>query len=265
LRVKVGDTIGAGAELGRCGNSGRSAVPNLHFQVQRTQALGAPTIPFELGDVIQRDGDCAQLFTHTVPAQGAFVRPIQRDDVHARTMRLVPGMEFELRERTGQRVELAKVDIDLLGTHWLRSETGQLAFDCYDNGLVLLDCQAAGDSLLRFLALAWARLPFDQSGQLRWTDSLARRWLAPRWSRPFTDLLTMIAPGMGGLPMRYELRRKEGSIEIDGRAPDWNIRSTLSLSPAEDDGAHVLTIEHDGVTTVVDVRPKHLLDHEKAA
>jgi hypothetical protein len=70
---------------------------------------------------------------------------------------------------------------------------------------------------------------------------------------------------MGGLPIRYELRRKEGAIEFNVSAPGWSIRSILSLSPNEGDGAHVLVIEHGGATTVVDVRPRDLLDHEKAA
>jgi murein DD-endopeptidase MepM/ murein hydrolase activator NlpD len=266
IRVKVGDTVTAGGELGRCGNSGRSAVPHLHFQVQRMSTLGSPTIPFELGDVVERqqrdDGDLV-LRTHTIPGHGAFVRPIQRDDGLARTLRLVPGAEFELRERTGKRVERARVDLDLLGTHWLSTARGRLAFDCYDNGLVLLDCQAPNDSLLRYLALAWARLPFDQGAQLGWQDNLSRRWLVPRWSRVAMDLLTVVAPRLGGLPMHYDLRRKEGRIEIEGRARDWRVHSAIALAQPEE--VHVLTIEHRGATTVVEVRQLDQLGHEKAA
>lgn len=34
VRVKVGDTVKAGQELGRCGNSGNSTEPHIHFQLQ---------------------------------------------------------------------------------------------------------------------------------------------------------------------------------------------------------------------------------------
>jgi murein DD-endopeptidase MepM/ murein hydrolase activator NlpD len=263
IRVKAGDVVTPGMELGRCGNSGRSAVPHLHFQVQRGSALGSPTIPCEFGDVVERHDDMPTLSTHMVPKQGTFVRPVQRDDGVARAMAFHPGMVLELRERTGTRVERAKVEIDLLGTRRLRSSRGRLAFETYDNGLVLLDCHASADSLLRYLALAWARLPFDQYAQLRWQDSLSRRWLLPRWSRMVADLLTVVAPVMGGLEVAYSLRRKEGSVEVEARADDWLARSVLSLSAS--DAPHVLTVEHKGESTVIEVCQVDDLDSEEAA
>jgi murein DD-endopeptidase MepM/ murein hydrolase activator NlpD len=48
LQVRVGDHLAAGAELGRCGNSGHSSEPHLHFQLQdsgnfdTTRSLPAP-------------------------------------------------------------------------------------------------------------------------------------------------------------------------------------------------------------------------------
>ena len=117
-----------------------------------------------------------------VPKAGTFVRPVLRDDGVAQAAAFLPGMVLELRERNGSRSERAKVEIDLLGTRWLCSSRGRLAFEAYESGLVLLDCQVAADSLLRYLALAFCRLPFDQCAELRWQDSLSRRWLLPRVS-----------------------------------------------------------------------------------
>ena len=264
VRVKPGDVVMPGQELGRCGNSGRSAVPHLHFQVQRGQALGSATVPCEFGDVVERSADdIPTLATHMVPKQSTVVRPVQRDDGVARAMALDAGMVLELRERTGTRVERAKVEIDLLGTRWLRSSRGRLAFETYDNGMVLLDCQATSDSLLRYLALAWARMPFDQYAQLRWQDSLSRRWLLPRWSRLLSDLLTVVAPLQGGLDVDYSLRRTEGGVEVEARAGDWLARSALSLSGG--DAPHVLTVEHKGESTVIEVRQVDDVAREAAA
>lgn len=47
--VSPGQAVRRGEFLGQCGNSGRSAYPHLHFQMQGSPALGAPTIPFEFG------------------------------------------------------------------------------------------------------------------------------------------------------------------------------------------------------------------------
>lgn len=253
IRVKPGDVVLPGTELGRCGNSGRSATPHLHFQVQRGPALGAATVPCEFGDVVERVGGRPALATHLVPRQGSFVRPVQRDDGVARALAWPPGSVVELRERDGVRVERAQVEIDLLGTRWLASPRGRLAFESYDSGLVLLDCRTSADSLLRYLALAWARLPFDQDAELCWQDSLSRRWFLPRWSRLLSDLFTVVAPGVGGLPVAYQLRRTEGGVEVEGRAAGWVARSALSLAATEI--PHVLTIEHKGQRTVIEVRP----------
>ncbi len=127
-----------------------------------------------------------------------------------------------------------------------------MAFETYDNGLVLLDCHVDPDSLLRFLVLAWARLPFDQCAELRWQDSLSRRWLLPGWSRVIADVLTVVAPGWGELDVAYTLKRKEGAVEIEGRAADWSCRSVLSLSGPH--ACHLLTVEHRGTRTEVEIR-----------
>ena len=263
IRVKPGDVVTPGMELGRCGNSGRSAVPHLHFQVQRGVALGSPTIPFELGDVVEREGEVPILHTRVVPSRGTFVRPVQRDDAVAQATVLTPGMVLELRERNGTRVERAKVEIDLLGTRWLHSARGRLAFETYDNGLVLLDCQVAANSLLRYLVLAWARLPFDLSGQLRWQDCLSRRWLLPRWSRLLTEVLTVVAPGRGGREVSYHLRRSEGAVEVESRSEGWVCRSIFSL--AGRDATHLLTVEHDGATEEIEIRQVEELGYGVAA
>lgn len=40
VRVKTGDSVSVGQELGRCGNSGNTSEPHLHFHVQNSPRLG---------------------------------------------------------------------------------------------------------------------------------------------------------------------------------------------------------------------------------
>jgi hypothetical protein len=251
LRVKVGDVVTPGMEIGRCGNSGRSAVPHLHFQVQRSRLLGSPTVAFDFGDVVERKGDQIELRTHTVPAEETFVRPVQRDDQLARIMSWAPGMAFELSDTAGGRSERARVEIDLRGTRTLRSPRGRLSFDAYDNGLVLVDYSGKSDSLLRYLLLAWARLPFDQSANLKWADALSRRLFMPRWLRTLADLWVVLVPEFGKLDVEYVMRREEGRMRVEGRAETWRAISLLSLSGQ----AHTIEIEHARVRTVVTMKP----------
>jgi murein DD-endopeptidase MepM/ murein hydrolase activator NlpD len=230
LRVKVGDVVTPGMEIGRCGNSGRSSIPHLHFQIQRAKVLGSPTLAFDFGDVVQRKDDGFRLWNHTVPKEGDLVRPAQRDDELARVMSWAPGTTFELAEPATGKVERARVEIDLYGTRSLRSSEGRLTFDAYDNGLVLADYGGASESLLRYLLLAWARLPFDLSANLHWTDALSRRLFVPSWLRFLADLWVVVVPEFGKLEVAYSMRREEGRVLIEGKAETWQARSRLSLS-----------------------------------
>lgn len=256
IRVKVGDVVTPGMEIGRCGNSGRSATPHLHFQVQRSHLLGSPTLAFDFGDVVSRKDnqpsrkdDQLTLATHCVPDEGAFVRPAQRDDELARVMTWAPQSTFEIVE--GERREVARVEIDLYGTRSLRSPRGHLSFDAYDNGLVLLDFAGKPDSLLRHLILAWSRLPFDQSPSLKWTDALSRRLFHAGWRRSLADLAAVVLPEFGKLDAEYTMRREEGRVCVEGRADTWRAKSVLSLVG----DAHTLEIEHEGVRRLITMRP----------
>jgi urea transporter len=264
LRVRPGDVVTTGMELGRCGSSGRSAVPHLHFQVQRTAALGSPTVPFEMGDVIERPVGSAIFRTHTVPRQGCYVRSVQRDAGIAQALGFAAGSVLELRERDGGRVEVVHVEIDLLGARTLRSPRGRLSFEIDDTGLVLLDSHVAADSLLRPLALAWARVPFDACAQLCWQDRLSRRWFWPRWSRVIADLLAVAAPpSWHGRETFCRLKRTEAGVELEASGPGWQCASFISFStPA---APHVITVEQGGSTHSIEIRKRELPDCEVAA
>jgi len=49
VEVKEGDRVKQGRLLGKCGNSGRSPYPHLHFQFQSTPYIASPTLDYPLG------------------------------------------------------------------------------------------------------------------------------------------------------------------------------------------------------------------------
>jgi urea transporter/murein DD-endopeptidase MepM/ murein hydrolase activator NlpD len=250
IRVKVGDVVTPGMEIGRCGSSGRSPVPHLHFQIQRSKLLGSPTIAFDFGDVVVRRGEELRLENHTVPDENAFVRPAQRDDGLGRLMSWSPGTVFDLTHRETGRTERAKVDVNLAGSRALVSPLARLVFDSYDNGLVLLDYSGHTESLLRFLLLAWARLPFDPAPRITWSDTLSRRLFMSRWRRALADLWIVLAPEMGKLDVNYAMTRETGRLLVEGSAEAWTAKSVISLAGAE----HTLTIQHGSSTSTIVMR-----------
>ncbi len=52
VSVKAGDQVLKGQCIAQCGNSGRSPWPHLHFQMQMSPWLGAPTIAFEFSNML---------------------------------------------------------------------------------------------------------------------------------------------------------------------------------------------------------------------
>src|SRR5439155_19132888 len=90
IKVKAGDVVKAGTEIGRCGNSGRSSIPHLHFQVQRAAPLGSATVPADFGDVVAKSNGQLRVSHRVIPSEGDVVRPVMRDEALARTLAFPP-------------------------------------------------------------------------------------------------------------------------------------------------------------------------------
>jgi murein DD-endopeptidase MepM/ murein hydrolase activator NlpD len=71
VAVKAGDRVRTGQRLGRCGNSGNTSEPHVHFHVQDGPTLfRAKGLPVEFSDYVA-DG---RRVAHGIPVQGQFVR-----------------------------------------------------------------------------------------------------------------------------------------------------------------------------------------------
>ena len=229
IRLKPGDGVAAGTEIGRCGNSGRSAVPHLHFQVQRGAPLGSETVPADFGDVVIRADGPSTLLHHSVPAEGDLLRPVLRDEAVARVLAFPPGTAWVFSDPTSGTHERAVVDVDLRGRHLLRSDVARLYFEPYDAGLVVTAFDGNAGSLLRHMVLALSRVTFDQDSTLTWSDALPRRLFLPRWVWPAADLASALAPRVADIEITYRLRRSEGHLVIEGTAGRFSTRATIDL------------------------------------
>jgi hypothetical protein len=126
-----------------------------------------------------------------------------------------------------------------------------LQVDPYDTGFVVVDFEGDPRSLLRFVLIALARVPFDKASELSWTDSLPRRLLWPTWLRTLADLVAVLLPRIGSAHARYRYQRAAGELRVLGEHPDWTSQATLSLNG----GSHRLGVRHEGREHVVEMRP----------
>ena len=75
LKVKAGDKVEAGQEVGRCGNSGNTSEPHLHFHLQTTPNLAeGEGLPARFVDYMA-DGKSVE---SGEPEQGQAIEPDKR-------------------------------------------------------------------------------------------------------------------------------------------------------------------------------------------
>jgi len=74
FRVRIGDYVKKGTVVAACGNSGRSPVPHLHFQVQLSPEIGAMTHPYPFGYFFEEQHNAKPLLRiGEIPKEGSIV------------------------------------------------------------------------------------------------------------------------------------------------------------------------------------------------
>jgi urea transporter len=224
-RVHTGQVVRRGDVLGACGNSGRSPRPHLHFQLQSSPTLGAPTLPCRLHEVIARSAQGEVLHAARVVEEGDSVRALEPDETLAELVKFTTqsasgcefGDAFTLCE--GQRSERIACDVDLFGATRFRSETleSELYFARSDEGFVAYEATGDRRSLLHLLRAAIPRVPFDGNEALSFVDLVPFSWRDGRWVGALRDVLAPLE-SEAGVEVRYRTRRRGERLVIEGES-----------------------------------------------
>lgn len=219
VEVSEGQFVRRGTRVGLCGNSGRSFVPHLHFQIQGTPRLGAPTLEVEFYDIVTEDGDHGVLHRYYLPAEGETVRNLARREEVADlfALRIGTTLRFRCRANGGrEHEESCTVGIDLYNNLYLESDAGdRLYFENQNRQFLIYDYQGRRDSVLRTLYASSVRIPFELPGAVRWDDVLSLRHFRPPWTAWLADLADPFHP-VEGLRISYEARRANHGMEVIG-------------------------------------------------
>ncbi|TGE24983.1 hypothetical protein E5K00_07220 [Hymenobacter aquaticus] len=100
-QVRVGDFVRRGDVLARCGNSGRSAQPHLHFQVQATPYIGSRTLAYPVAYFLQKTGRGHELRSFTQPVLHAEVSNPEPNALLSQAFRFQPGYRLSVWAATG--------------------------------------------------------------------------------------------------------------------------------------------------------------------
>ena len=218
LKVQQGQPVRRGDMLGLCGSSGRSPEPHLHWQLQATARVGAPTLEVELHDVV-REGDTPRLMGTYTPREGDVVRNLKPDDNVARDLRLTYGeaLRFTVNGVEMPREETVVPDIDLYGNLQLRSEEQRaiLHYNTGDDLFTVFDTIGRRRSVLHIMHAALARVPFEVEATLRWEDHLPLRHFLAWPGRLALDIVSPFTRNTG-IRMTYRARRQGQQLVING-------------------------------------------------
>ncbi len=97
IKVKSGDYVKKGDNIALVGNSGRSPIPHLHFQIQATPYIGSKTLDYPLGNYIRHYNGLFNFMSYDRPLQGDIVSNVQKNNTLNKAFNLIPGQSIQLK------------------------------------------------------------------------------------------------------------------------------------------------------------------------
>ncbi len=225
VEVKVGDQIKQGQPLGRCGNSGRSPYPHLHFQFQATPYIGSTTIDYPFGNYLLKNGNQFQLKTFENPHSEELVANPTKNEILQKALHFVPGQQLSVEVKVDSedkkwQKQAGKfswvVETDVYNTTYIYSEKTDEKAYLFQNGSLhyFTNFRGAKHSALYWFFMTLFKVPmgFLPNSEIR--DSIP---LNMAFGGVLKFLQDFVAPVFLFLKVDYKLTLKEaGDILSSG-------------------------------------------------
>jgi urea transporter len=125
FKVAPGDTVKKGQVLANCGNSGRSPVPHLHFQIQSTPYIGSKTLDYPISHYIRHKKGVFELKSYEIPEANVIVSNVSKNSSLEKAFHYIPGQKFSYRVRPASGNEYVvnwEVQADFLNNTYIFCE-----------------------------------------------------------------------------------------------------------------------------------------------
>ncbi len=173
IKVKENSTLKKGELIGRCGNSGRSPSPHLHFQFQLTDKLGDKTFKHPFAHYLEKSNGKFYLKTFSYPQEGSIVKNIETHKTIKKAFEFKLGDEFEfnciLNEKSFK--EKWNVEVDIYNNMYIKSDKAAVLF-LYKNEKLFYSNNFIGNkkSALYYFYLNAVRIPLCYGEDIVWND-----------------------------------------------------------------------------------------------
>ncbi len=161
FNVFIGQFITKGTYLATCGNSGRSPEPHIHFQLQTTPTVGAPTLEYPISYFIERTGAERQLKISEVPKEGAFISNVQVNELLVVSFSFLPGQKISFQKENSNAVITWEVFTDAYNRTYMYCKESKSQAYFVNDGVMLYFTDFEGDKsslLFHFYLAAYRQL-----------------------------------------------------------------------------------------------------------
>ena len=195
IKVKEGDLIKEGDEIGRCGNSGRSPYPHLHFQVQETPYIGSFTMEYPISYHISHHDNGYNLVSFAFPEINDMISSIDRSDLLYNAFHFIPGKHYHFEVlKNGEKSESYwEINTDPYNNSYIRcQQSGAMAYFMNDGNLMYFT-HFTGDkkALLYYFFLAAFQVQQGFYQDLNISDQYPLNLI---FNQPLLGLQDLIAP-----------------------------------------------------------------------
>ena len=205
LEVKVGDFVKKGHTIGRCGNSGRSPYPHLHFQFQLTPHIGSKTFDYPFGHYLLKDGNSFSLQSFDFPKTGEIVTSPAINAVLAKALHFIPGQHLKVNVEVDSEIKKWQkqagtfswvVETDVFNTTYIKCEKdGGLAY-LYNNGNLHYFTNFTGtkNSALYWFYLSLFKVPLGFLPNSKITDTIPLNQMFGGSLKILQDFIAPVVP-----------------------------------------------------------------------
>lgn len=174
IRVKEGDEVDKGDILGHCGNSGRSPEPHIHFQFQKNDKVGAPTLMFPFGHYLVRRQNYYEMKSYDFPLKNEKIQRLEINSKIKEAFKFEYGDKYQIQyKKSGKLItEYWEVKIDPYNIPYIESSSGSFATFFNDEEVFYFTSYVGKkkDALYHFY-LAAIQIPFTSMKNVVWSDS----------------------------------------------------------------------------------------------
>lgn len=113
ITVKKGDAVSFGQVVGKCGNSGRSPYPHIHFQLQSYPYVGSQTLNHPISSFLHHQEKELSLEDYTYPKEGDIISNSESSALIENAFRFIPGQQLKFELNINNTISQLNWDVNL--------------------------------------------------------------------------------------------------------------------------------------------------------